>query len=31
MPGEMKQMSMSLMPKDIDLDIESLDWLASVL
>jgi len=31
MPGAMKQMSMSLIPKDIDLDIESLDWLASVL
>jgi len=31
MPEAMKQMSLSFLPKNLDLDVESLDWLSFVL
>lgn len=31
MPEPMKKMSLSFLPQDLDLDVESLDWLAAVL
>jgi hypothetical protein len=31
MPKNMKQMALMFLPKNIDLDVESLDWLADIL